>query len=565
MIHPSRWTMAASVIALALLPAACGGGGDKSAETTATTGGGKGGTLNTVANAAPSGSPDPAINYTLQEWQLLILTHDGLTGFKRAGGIEGTKLVPDLATSIPKPTDGGKTYTFTLRKNIKFADGTVVKPSDFTHTFERMFKLHGPTTGTFYNVLVGADACLKQASTCDLSQGVVADDAANTVTFHLTQGDPEWLQKLALPFAFVLPKSTPDKEVNIPPAGTGPYKFAEYNPNSQIKLVRNTFFKEWSADAQPEGKPDVIVQKFGLSTEAETTQVENGQSDWMFDQPPADRLPEISSKYADQVHVNPLTAIYYMAMNVRIPPFNNLKARQAVNYATDHKALVTIYGGPTLAQPTCQILPPNFPGYEPYCPYTKNPGSGKWTAPDMAKAQQLMNESGMKGQEVSVVTDTIEADKAYGVYFVDLLNTLGFKAKLKALSPDLQYPYCQNSKNEVQICWSTWYQDYPAASDFINVLLGCDSFNPNSNASPNLSEYCVKSTQDKIDQALQTGITDPGAANKQWAQLDKLLVDQAVWVPMFNPKLIDFVSKRVKGYQFSPQWYFLLGQASVVD
>ena len=83
----------------------------------------KGGTLLTVANAAPSGSPDPQVNYTLQEWQLLIITHDGLVGFKRAGGAEGTKIVPDLAESIPKPTNGGKTWTFTLRPGIKFSNG----------------------------------------------------------------------------------------------------------------------------------------------------------------------------------------------------------------------------------------------------------------------------------------------------------------------------------------------------------------------------------------------------------------------------------------------------------
>src|SRR5215831_20408627 len=120
----------------------------------------------------------------------------------------------------------------------------------------------------------------------------------------------------------------------------------------------------------------------------------------MFDLPPADRLNEMSTKYANQVYVNPLTAVLYFAMNVRIPPFNNLKARQAVNYATDRNALVKIYGGPKLAAPTCQVLPPGFPGYKPYCPYTKNPGR-TWSAPDLAKAKRLVKESGTAGQTVS--------------------------------------------------------------------------------------------------------------------------------------------------------------------
>jgi len=546
----------------ALVLTACGGSSKK--KSSASSSGNAGGTLMTVAKGAPSGSPDPQINYTLQEWQLLIITHDGLLGFKRASGTEGTKLVPDLATAIPKPQNGGKTFVFHIRKGIKFSDGKELKPSDVKYTFERLFKIgQSPNAGTWYNVIVGGDACVKTPATCDLSKGVIADDAAGTVTFHLTKGDPEFFDKLAVPFAFILPTGTPNKEVQLPPAGTGPYKFVQYNPNKQIKLVRNTNFKEWSKDAQPNGNPDVIIQKFGLSAEAEVTQVENGQADWVFDTPPSDRLNEISTKYADQVHVNPLTAVWYWAFNVRIPPFNNLQARQAVNFATDRNALVKIYGGPKLAVPTCQILPPNFPGYKPYCPYTKNPGSGKWTAPDMAKAKQLIAASGTKGASVKVNTDTVETDKALGLYFVGLLNKLGYKASLQALSPDIQYPYCQNSKNKVQFCWSSWYQDYPAASDFLNILLGCSSFIPNSNASPNIAEFCDKGIQAQMDAALQQGITDPSGANTKWQAIDKAVTDQAPWVALFNPKYIDFLSKRVKGYQFSPQWYFLLAQASV--
>jgi peptide/nickel transport system substrate-binding protein len=546
--------------------AACGGSSKSSKGTTSTStsGGAAGGTFKAVAQAGPSGSPDPQINYTLQEWQLLIFTHDGLVAFKRVGGDEGTKIVPDLATSVPKPTDGGKTYTFTIRKGIKFSNGNELKPSDVKYTFLRLFKIgQSPNAGSWYNVIVGGDACVKTPKTCNLDQGVIANDAKSTVTFHLTRGDPEFLDKLAVPFAFILPTGTPNTEVQIPPPGTGPYKWAQYNTNKQVKLVRNTFFKVWSKDAQPPGNPDVIVEKFGLSGEAQVTQVENGQADWMFDTPPADRLNEMSTKFPDQVFVNTLTAVYYYAFNVRVPPFNNLKARQGVNYATDRNALVKIYGGPKLAVPTCQVLPPGFPGYKAYCPYTKNPGSGKWTAPDMTKAKQLIAASGTKGAVVKVNTDTTDVNKAFGEYFVSLLNKLGYKAQLQALSADIQYPYCQNSKNKVQFCWSSWYQDYPAASDFLNVLLGCASFVPNSNASPNISEFCVKPIQAQMDAALKQGITDPNGANTKWAAVDKAVTDQAPWVSMFNPKYLNFVSKRVKGFQFSPQWYFLIDQASV--
>src|SRR5207247_10033779 len=170
---------------------ACGGSSKKKSSSSSS--GNAGGTLTTVAKAAPSGSPDPQIDYTLQEWQLLIQTHGGLVGFKRAAGTQGTKIVPDLATTVPKPTDGGKTYAFTLRKGIKFSNGKTLKASDVKYTFERLFKIgQSPNAGTWYNVIVGGDAGVKTPATCDLSKGVIADDAAGTVTFHLTKGDPEF-------------------------------------------------------------------------------------------------------------------------------------------------------------------------------------------------------------------------------------------------------------------------------------------------------------------------------------------------------------------------------------
>src|SRR5204862_890263 len=110
--------------AAVLIAAGCGGGSKNSSSTNQQpSAGGKGGTFIAVANAAPSGSPDPQVNYTLQEWQLLIFTHDGLVAFKRTSGTEGTKIVPDLAESIPKPTNGGKTWTFKIRSGIKFSNG----------------------------------------------------------------------------------------------------------------------------------------------------------------------------------------------------------------------------------------------------------------------------------------------------------------------------------------------------------------------------------------------------------------------------------------------------------
>ncbi len=118
--------------------------------------------------------------------------------------------------------------------------------------------------------------------------------------------------------------------------------------------------------------------------------------------------------------MNPQTAIYYMALNVNVPPFNNLKARQAVNYAVDRGTYVKIFGGPSLAQPSCQVLPPNFPGYKPYCPLhpATRSADGKWTAPDLAKARSLVKQSGTQGAHVAVVGTTDTLGKAITLQFV---------------------------------------------------------------------------------------------------------------------------------------------------
>src|SRR6202521_333664 len=155
-----------------------------------------GGTLKLLYQGA-FGSWDPQIDYTLEGWQLKQATVDGLLNFKKAQGTAAYTVVPDLATSIPKPSDGGRTWVFHIRKGIKFSNGSELKPSDFLYTFQRIFKVHGPTASSFYGALVGAAACLKNAATCTLKGGVSADDKNWTVTFHLTHADGEWLQKLA--------------------------------------------------------------------------------------------------------------------------------------------------------------------------------------------------------------------------------------------------------------------------------------------------------------------------------------------------------------------------------
>ena len=553
----------AALAVVALAAAGCGtSSGPSSNASSSPTTGHAGGVYTILANSA-FGVADPAQNYTLEEWQLLINTHDGLTTFAKVGGVPGTKIVADLATSIPVPTNGGKTYVFNIRRGIKFSNGQVLKPSDFVTTFERQFTVPGPTT--FYSGIVGASSCSTKG--CDLSKsgGVVANDKAYTLTINLTAADPELMDQLALPFAVAVPAGTSPKITgnNVPP-GTGPYMWKSYNPNTEAVLVRNPFFKVWNATAQPAGNPNEIIEKYGLQVSDEVTAVENGTANEVFDQDaiPSDQLTTLNGpQYAGQVHVNTLTADSYMALNTRRPPFSNLEAREAINYAANRTAYVKIYGGPSLAVPACQILPPNFPSYTPYCPYTTG-AQTVWSAPNLAKAKALVKASGTAGESVVVNGTTDQVGKALTEQMVADLNSIGYKASAQLLNTGVQYPFIQNSANSSKwnVGYSQWFQDYPAPSDFLNVLLGCNTIHPNSDASPNIAAFCNQSIQAQINQAESDEATNPAQATSLWTAVDHADTQQAAWVDMFNPKQIDFLSKNVHGYEWNPQWYILIDQ-----
>jgi peptide/nickel transport system substrate-binding protein len=392
---------------------------------------------------------------------------------------------------------------------------------------------------------------------------VIGNAKKNTVTINLTAPDPEFKYKLAVPHASILPASAPPNDAGTKPIpGTGAYYFASYDPNKQLVMKRNPYFHEWSHDAMPDGYPDEITQSYGLTVEAQITAIENGQADWTLEAPPADRLNELGTKYAPQTHVETLTAFWYAPMNVNIPPFNSLKARQAVNYAIDRNALVKIFGGPKLAVPSCQVLPPGFPGYKPYCPYTKHPGT-TWSAPDVAKAKQLVAQSGEKGAKVVVISPDDEVEKAVGVYLASVLNEIGFKATAKTISGNIAFTYVQNTKNHVQINVQQWYQDYPAASDFLHILFGCESFHPGSDSSINIAGFCNKPINAQMHRALKLEETSFPKANELWAKIDREVTDQAPMATMFTPRHIDFLSKRVGNFTFSKQFYWLVDQSWV--
>jgi YVTN family beta-propeller protein len=522
----------------------------------------RGGTLRVVAGGAPI--LDPAESFDPFSWSLLDLTNDGLVAYRQAGGPAGSTIVPNLATSLPEPTDGGRTYTFQLRQGIQYSTGAPVRAGDVRTAFERLMR--GDLPPAFFAAIEGAAACDAAPVSCDLSTGIVTDDATGTVTFHLTEPDPEFLYKLSLPSASLVPEGTPDptpESFQAVPA-TGPYMIETYTAQA-IEMVRNPHFHEWSRLAKPDGFPDGISVTIGGTEADNTAAVERGEADLVLEGAPIDQVDRLLGEVPGQLHRSSVPGIFYVFMNSRVAPFDDQRVRQAVSLAIDRGRMAAFFGAPSVFRPTCQLVPPNFAGYRPYCPSTLNPSAdGRWTAPDLAQAQDLVEASGTKGMEVVVAFPNFWPKEA-GDYLVSMLEDLGFSARLDPSTlgeePAVAYfPYVADSTNHVQIGMSRWGADYPAASQMINVLLSCGAFVPGNGENLNLSEFCDPSIDAQIAQALDLQSNDQSAAGARWADIDRALVDQAPVAPVFSAQIYDFLSERVGNYQRHPLFGILLSQ-----
>jgi YVTN family beta-propeller protein len=525
----------------------------------------RGGTLKIAGGpSAHSGleSVDPAVFDGVGQWLLLSLTSDGLVTYRHVGGALGDTLVPDLATSLPEPTDGGRTYTFKVHSGVRYSNGQLVKPGDFRRAIERVFALGNPYLESFYTGIVGAPRCASRPHHCSLSSGIVSDEEAGTVTFHLRAPDPEFLYKLAFAMAAAVPAGTPARDIGRKPLpATGPYMTKSFSPSRSWVLVRNPRFHAWSADAQPAGYPDRIVMSMDANQDRAVRAIERGTTDVLLF-PPSSRVAELATRYTSQLHSDPSPATFALAMNTRVPPFDRLAVRRALNYAIDRNRIVGFSGGPLTAQATCQILPPNLFGYRPYCPYTLDPGPGPWTAPDVAAAQQLVRSSGTRGMRVTVLIDApnpLAPTEKIGAYIVSVLDRLGYRASLKVLRSTTPGPL-GDSGDRPQIGWFTWFQDYPAPSNTIDALLSCRSFSPHDPGQVNLAEFCDPKIDARIRRAEALQTADATAAGDAWGRIDHELVDRAPWVPLYNPRALTALSARVGNYQYHPFWQVLLDQ-----
>lgn len=511
----------------------------------------RGGTEHAVVDDVVS--LDPAVGYYDVSESVDAMLYDGLLGFRRAAGAAGSTVVPDLAVALPTVTDGGRTFEFRLRKGIAWSNGKPVTGADIRRGLERTVAAQ---VWPLYTGIVGASACSKSA--CDLSRGVVVDDAAGLVTIHLTAPDAEFDYKLALLGAVAVPATTSlaplDDKAVLP--STGPY-VVKTRTAGQTVLVRNNRFHQWSAAAQPLGYPDTLE----ITQHTADRLVPNrviAAADWAVLHGTPD-LAALRARFGTRVRTSPIAGTHFLALNVSVRPFDDVRVRRAVAYAIDRAAVLAAWAFP--GNVACQLLPPTIPSYQPYCPYTLHPRAGTWDGPDIATAQDLVRSAGALGSSVSVWAPP--ALRTSFASIVRSMRTIGLDARLHVVTGSNYFGPMSRAAADgrAQAMFDGWVADYPAASNFFDTELTCRT--DVARGGPNVARFCDPAYDRAVATAERLQSHDSAAAAADWARLDRMTSDLSPIVPLVTPVRINVVSARLRNVESNAGVGALLAQAWV--
>lgn len=475
---------------------------------------------------------DPGLSYTQEGWTAMYNTYLPLLTYAHANGAAGSEVVPALAEELPKITNGGKTYTLKLRQGLEYSDGTPVKASDFTSSIERLFKLNSPGSG-FFSSVVGAEK-FAETKTGGIP-GIKTNDKTGEIVIDLTAPRGTFSNELGMLFAALLPSGTPAKNLSAdPPPATGPYEIVKSQPGRGWSYTRNPVWAKNNGPLMPDleaGNYDKIEISVVRNDSTQVNEIEQDQTDWMQPPPAADRYAEVKDKYeGTQFRVENPINLYYFWMDTTRPPFDDLKVRQAVNYAIDSAALERIYAGALGA--THQILPEGMPGHETFDLYPH----------DMAKAKELLKEANPSDTEITVWTDDESPNDEAGAYYQSVLKELGFDATLKTINADVYIPTIGNASTpDLDTGWINWYPDYPNPSNFFEPLLSGEGIAPTNNI--NFARIDVPKLNEKIARLGEEPLGPDQEA--EYAELDREFMELAPWAPYGTFTVSTFVDSEI--------------------
>lgn len=487
----------------------------------------QGGTLNILSDQDFS-HLDPARNWVMRDMDFgTRLLYRTLVTYRAEPGSRGGELVPDLAEDLGTATNGAKTWTFRLKKGLKYEDGTPITAQDVKYNVERSFSPDlpgGPDYAARY--LAGAEGYQGPAGGRHLDSVKTPDD--HTIVFELRKPFAEFPYAAVLPTFAPVPRSQ-DKgpQYDNRPFSSGPYKIESYARDKQLVLVRNPHWDP-ATDQVRKAYPDRIVMTMGLKA--------NQIDDRLIASSGADASavswgklrPESTPKVLTRADVKArllaesTSCTEMVQMHTGRAPFDNVKIRQAVQYALDRQAVLTASGGPALNDVATALMPGSLfdGGRQPDT--LKIPLTG-----DVEKAKRLLKEAGRPDGFATSITVS-NGRKAVGEAIQESLGRVGIKVTIETVDPSAFYDTIGDTKNRTDLVYTGWCPDYPSGSTFLPFVFDGRYIKEKGN-SGNHSLFRDPATMKRMDEI--AAMTDSAQANKAWQALDGEILAKAPTAP----------------------------------
>ncbi|MFD3455473.1 ABC transporter substrate-binding protein [Streptomyces sp. NPDC058691] len=552
------------MVATLLATAACGGGGDKSDGNAAKAPGfnaavnkvasvsdKKGGTLKFVGTQ-DADSWDPQRGYYGFMWDFSRYYTRQLISFTPEPGTASTTLKPDLATANAKISDGGKTYTYTLKDGLKWEDGSALTSKDVKYGIERIWAQDVISGGPIYLQQVldpkgEYKGPYKDTSADKLGLKAIETPDDKTIVFHLPTPNSDFEQMLAMPSGSPVPaaKDTGAK-YGLKPFSSGPYKFESYTPNKSMVLVRNT---NWSASTDDLRKalPDKITVTLTTNADDMDKRLINGDYDLDLNATGVGQAARAEVLGKNKANAdNPDTGfIRYAVFPTTVKPMDNIHCRKAVILAADHKSLQTARGGPQAGGAIApNMLPLGIKGSDgAYDPYNVL----KDTTGNVEEAKKELKACGQpNGFKTTIaVRNNKPIEVATAESLQESLKKVGITTELDEFdgaqtSGIIGAPKTVKSKGYGIIIMG-WGADFPSGQGFLQPLV--DSRFILESGNNNFAEIKDKAIDGLFDKALQQ--TDPNAAADVYKQINQKVSEGAYYLPFTFEKNIIWRSSRL--------------------
>jgi ABC-type transport system substrate-binding protein len=456
---------------------------------------------------------DPAIGYDWDNWGMEKWIFDALLDYD-----VDMNMIPHIA-EMPEVSEDGTVYTFKLREGVKFHNGREVKADDVAYTITRVIDPETKSPGqSFYFTIKGSEEFANGEA--DSVEGIeVLDDY--TIRFTLTQADASFLNVMALNFSFIVPKEEVEKwgeDFGHHPMGTGPFVFEEWVPGQKLTFVRN---EDYFRPELP--YLDGVEVQIGVTPEVALLRLEKGEADFLGDGiPPGEfvRLTQDSAWENRIVHAVRVNTTH-IALNTQVSPFDDVRVRRAVNMAINKERIVQLLNG--RGKPAVGILPPLMPGYDL---------NVKGYDYDPEAAKELLAEAGYPdGFSTFIECISVDPEPKLCESIQNDLKQIGIDLEVRTLASSTVINDA-GTPGKVPMVWSgglAWTQDYPHPSDFYGPILGCDSA---VEGGWNWAWYCNPELDARELEA--RGMSDWDASMKEYQEIFQILLDEAVWVPVFH-------------------------------